>query len=88
MYYVCIKQGAEPGFSFGGGGGGVKIMCADARTSRARSPKSLTAGVQTALAALKVFDALSYYLSLIFKHSDTKWDLKNIVDFFFGGGGG
>ena len=27
-------------------------------------------------------DALLCYLSLIFKHSDTKWDTKNIVDTF------
>ena len=42
-----------------------------------------------ALEALGVFYALSCYLSLIFKHSDTIWDLTKlkIVDqFFFGGG--
>ena len=38
-----------------------------------------------ALEALGVFDALSCYLSLIFKHSDTTWDLKNIVDQILGG---
>ena len=33
----------------------------------------------------RVLDALSCYLSLIFKHSDTKLDLKNIVDQNFEG---
>ena len=57
-----------------GGGGGAKDYVR-ARTSRARSPKSLTSGVQLwALDALGVFDALSRYLSLTFKHSDTKWN--------------
>ena len=39
-----------------------------------------------AMEALRVLDALSCYLSLIFKHSDTKWDTKNIVDQILGGG--
>ena len=32
------------------------------------------------LEVLGVYDALSRYLSLIFKHSDTKWDTNHIVD--------
>ena len=46
--------------------GGAKYV--RARTSQAQSP--LRPG---ALDALWVFDALSCYLSLILKHSDTKW---------------
>ena len=77
------------------GGGAQKIMWAHAHHKlEARSP--LTPGSRAhkwALEALGVFDALSCYLSLIFKHSDTKWDKKNTVDqfffffFFFWGGG-
>ena len=55
-----------------------QIMCAHAHHERkARSP--LRPGSRTrlrALEALGTFDALSCYLSLIFKHSDTKWDKK------------
>ena len=49
-----------------------------ARTSRARRAKSLGSRViKRALEALGVADDLSCYLSLNFKHSDTKWDFKN-----------
>ena len=60
-----------------GAGGALKI--ARARTSRAQSPKSLTAGFRgppKGFVSSPVFDALSCYLSLIFKHSDTKWGYK------------
>ena len=39
-----------------------------------------------ALEALWVFYALSCYLSLSLKHSDTKWDINNIVDQSLGEG--
>ena len=39
--------GADPGFSWGGGGGAKDCVCA--HTPRARSTKSLTAGVQGTL---------------------------------------
>ena len=63
---LCLT-GADPGFSWGGGGGrAYKIMCAHAYHEReARSPLRPE--------ALGVFDGLSSYLSLIFKHSETKW---------------
>ena len=35
----------------------------------------------------KILDALSFYLSPIFKHFDTQWDKNNIVYHFFWGGG-
>ena len=60
----------------GGGGVAQKIrpMCAHAHLEHEeRSP--LRAGSR----ALWVFDAISCYLSLSFKHSDTKWG-NNIVD--------
>ena len=56
-------------FLLGGGGGGVR--------------KRLY--VRPHIRALWVFDALSCYLSLIFKHSDTKWDKKNSQSNFFWG---
>ena len=82
MHFLSFssKLGADPAFSFsyflGGGGGGAQmiIISMRARTSQARKPKPLTAGVQGPLQALGVIDALSWYLSVIFKHSDTKWD--------------
>ena len=52
---------------------------------------SLTAGVQGPLKgpeALKVFVDLSCYLSLVFKHSDTKLDKKKHSRSNFKGGGG
>ena len=67
-------------------------MCANAhyRSGVTRSPlRQRSRAHLRALEALGVFDALSCYLSLISKHSDTKWDLKNTVRsiFFFWGGG-
>ena len=46
------------------------------------SAKSLTARVQGAVkgpGSSRVLDALSFYLSLIFKRFNTKWNIKNIV---------
>ena len=40
-----------------------------------------------AMEVFRVLDALSCYLSLILKNSDTKEDTKNIVDPWGGGGG-
>ena len=43
-YYTI--SGADPGFSFRGGGGGGAKDCIRERTLRARNPKSLSAGIQ------------------------------------------
>ena len=77
-----------------GGGGGQMFMCA--RKLRARSPKSLTAGVRNLYFAagvkgpgsFRVLDALSCYSSLICRYSDTKWDTNNHSRSKWGGGGG
>ena len=63
-------------------GGGQKIMCTHTyQECEARSPVGLGCRARLrALEALGVFYALSCYLSLIFKHSDTKWDKNNIVN--------
>ena len=67
-----LLQGADPGFSLGGGGGGWRmIMCAHAHHEREPRSPFYCRGP-----ALGFFDALSCYLSLLFKHSDTKWDKK------------
>ena len=84
---VLYIQGRIQDFNLGGGGAKDYVR---ARTSRARSLKSLiilrpgSRARFRALEALRVIDALSCYLSLIFKHSDTKCRST----FFFGGGGG
>ena len=88
-WITVSKSGADPGFSFRGGGGGAKDYVR-AHTSRARIPKSITARVQgslRAMEALRVFYALLCYLSLMLKHSDTKWDkkYKKTVDQTLGG---
>ena len=73
----------------GGGGGTKDYVCS--LISQARSPKSLTAWVQGSLmgpGSSRVFDALSCFLSLIFEHSDTKWDNKKHSRSNFRGGGG
>ena len=52
-------------------------------TSRALSKKSLMTGIQglpNDPGSSRVLDALSCCLSLILKHSDRKFDFKNIVD--------
>ena len=83
---ICIHyihmQGRIQDLHHGGGGATDDV---GARTSRARSPKSLTARVQ---GPLKVSwklsggggggDGFSYYLSLIVKYYVTKWDKKQI----------
>ena len=56
-----------------GGGGGAEKMCATHITS----VKSLTIRIQGLLkgpGSTRVLDALSYYLILLLKHSDTKRD--------------
>ena len=58
------------------------ILCTQ-RTFRPRSMKSFTTGVQDPFkgpGSSRVLDALSWYLSLILTYSDTKMDLKDIVD--------
>ena len=92
------ESGADPGFFiFFFWGGGAK-MYVSARTLRARNRTHFRQGFRARLRALEAiglfFNALSCYLSLILKHSDRKFDWKNIVDptffffFFFWGGGG
>ena len=63
MYQKFILTTGKGGsrIFIGGGGGGYK--------REARSPFNTMARFQ----ALGVFDDLSCYLSLSFKHSDTKW---------------
>ena len=66
-------------FFFFLGGGGQR---------EARSPLwSGSRAVKRTLQEYKVFDALSCYLSLIFKHLDTNIEGKNTVDQNLGGGG-
>ena len=59
-----------------GGGGAQKIMYMHAHLEcEAQSPlQPGSRALKWALEALGGLDALSCYLSLIFKHSDTKWD--------------
>ena len=71
-----------PGFSLEGGGGGTRDYVRG-HTTWSRSPKSLY-GQGPGLAAL---DPFLCYLSLTFKHSDTKWD-KKYSQILRGGGGG
>ena len=81
-------SGKDPGLSLGGGGGGggaPKVMWAHAYASWAKSAKSLRRPGSRVLA----LDALSCYLSLIFKHYDTKHDKKTkTIQIWRGGGGG
>ena len=69
-------------FFFLGGGGGQKILWAQTHHEReARSP------LRPGSKALRGFDALSWYLSFIFEHSNTKGAEKiYIVDQNLGGG--
>ena len=75
-FSVCRQMRIQNNPSWGGGGGAQNIMCIfyyifyyillhHERESRS------TAGGPGPLEALRVFDALSCYLSLILKHSDT-----------------
>ena len=77
---------ADPGFSWGGGV--QKIMCANAHYEhKTRSPfRQGSRACLRALEILGVFDALLCNLSLIFKHSDSNWDKRNIVNQIFLGG--
>ena len=75
-------SGFATGRNFDCGGRGKRcaaVMCVLTNHKREeRSP--LGPGFRAclrAVEAVRVFDALSCYLSLTFKHSDTKWDLKN-----------
>ena len=59
-----------------------------AHTSQARSPliRSGSRGRLRALETLRFLNAFSCYLSLVLKHSDTKWDtIKHIVNQNLGG---
>ena len=72
--------------SFGGGGGTKDYVCAP--TPRSEVPYGRGPGPAWKLSVF-VVDALSCYLSLILKHSDTEWDKKHIwSNFVWGGGGG
>ena len=68
-------SGADPGLSIEGA---QKTMCTQ-RTFQRRSVKSIAVGVQGP-GSFRVLDALSWYLSLILMHSDTKMGKKNIVN--------
>ena len=70
--WISKKSGADPGFSFRGGGG-RKRLCARTHITNAE-PNSLSAGVR---ARLRDPEALGCNLSLIFKHSDKKLDKKH-----------
>ena len=64
-----FRYGIQNFFFFGGG---RKRLCGHTHHElEARVPYGRG---KRALEALRVYDALSCYLSLIFKHSDTKWD--------------
>ena len=66
-----MHAGADPGFTFRGA---KKILCTHAHHKRkAQSPlRQGSRALKRALEALRGFYALSCYLSIIFKHSDTK----------------
>ena len=73
------QPGADPGFPFRGGGG---RLCARTHITSAK-PEAPSAGVQDPLkdpGSSRVY-ALPYYLSLILKHSDTKYkkNAKTII---------
>ena len=75
MMYECeacvYVQGADQGFSFRGGAKDVSVQPYTRHEREARSPLQSGGG-----GGGGGVDALSCYLSLIFKHSDTKWDTK------------
>ena len=72
------------------GGGAHQIMVVHTYHKReARSPYGRGPG-PSSLEALQVFDAISCYMSLIFKlfkHSDAKWEKKYCQSKLGGGGG-
>ena len=74
-------RGLDPGFHLGGS---QKSKCPHAYYERGTE---LTFGRGLGSSRV-VFNALSCYLSLIFKHFDNKNRYKNIVDTILGGGGG
>ena len=76
--------GADPGFSWWGGGA-QKLMCAHAHYDHEtqRPFRQDSKARLKALEALGLFYALSCYLRIIFNHSDAKWDLKT-SGFFWG----
>ena len=76
LHAYAEKQGRIQGGSRIFIGGAKDNVCA--HTSRARSPKFL----------IRPGSRPHSSLSLIYKHSDTKWDFKNTVDQILGGGGG
>ena len=87
MIHNNTQQGRIQDFH---GGGGRKRLCAHACTSQARFPKFLirpgSMHGKLSFFFFFSFNALSCYLSLIFKHSHTKWDKKtHIVDQILGG---
>ena len=69
-------QDSDLFFLKGGGGGAKDFARANITSAKHEVPYSRDPGPAwlRALGALRVFDALSFYLSLIFEHSDTKWD--------------
>ena len=79
---ICRLIGADPGFSFGGGGGGAKDYVPE-RTLWARNRTHFRQGSRARLTALEALGLFKCSLVL----SDKKKYLKNIVDqiFFFGG---
>ena len=74
----------------GGGGGGQKIICANAHYEREiRSPfRQGSRARLKGLEALGVLMLSSAIWALCFKHSDTKWVIKKSQSISFGGGGG
>ena len=71
----------------GGGGGELKIMYAHAHYEREVRSPLVPGSARARLRALGDCDALSCYLSPIFTHSDTKWDIKIYSRSNFRGGG-
>ena len=76
----CLRQGRIQDFcmgGWGGGGGGQKNAHHERQARNTSWPGSRARCGLKALEALVGFNALSCYLSLIFKHSDKKkWDTQ------------
>ena len=71
------SRGRIQDFHWGGGGGEHKRLCAHTHITSRKHEVPYGRGPGLTLwpgSSRGVFDALSCYLSLIFKHSDTKWD--------------
>ena len=76
-YSYFQQPGQIQDFPGGGGGGGATNDCAHVHHEReARSPfiRPGSRAHVRAMEALRVFNTILCYLSLIFEHSDTKWD--------------